>query len=282
MAKAARVVVAQAPADAIEDGDHILAVISRLRRESGRPQPRPHRSQRRRAGSRHPRGAREGRTCSPHEIDYIEAHGTGTALGDPIEAHALSKVFGAESRPRRSPVGSVKTNLGHLESAAGVAGLIKVILSLQHGEIPRHLHFQKMNPHIDWGSLQVEIPAQAKKWEASERKRIAGVSSFGFSGTNAHVIVEEAPARERIANDNDRPLHILTLSARDEKALGELRDKYVAARWPPQTSPSPTFASPPTPAAPPSITASLSWGHGRRNSPKAGREARRPPNRGSR
>src|SRR6202012_2131102 len=90
-------------------------------------------------------------------------------------------------------VGSVKTNLGHMEAAAGVAGLIKVVLALQNQKIPAHLHFQEMNPHIDWGGVPVEIPVEGRAWPRSERRRLAGVSSFGFSGTNAHVIVEEAP-----------------------------------------------------------------------------------------
>ena len=104
---------------------------------------------------------------------------------------------GAGRRTRASQplvVGSVKTNIGHLESAAGIAGLIKVVLSLQQGRIPPHLHFQEMNPHIDWKGMPVEIPVDGKEWKPGAKPRLAGVSSFGFSGTNAHVIVEEAPA----------------------------------------------------------------------------------------
>src|SRR5579862_267679 len=222
------VLVLKRLSDAIEDRDNILAVLraSALNqdgRSSGLTAPNG------KAQENVIRAALEKAGVAPNEIDYIEAHGTGTELGDPIEAHALSEIFSASPREKPLVVGSVKTNLGHLEAAAGVAGLIKVILSLQHSEIPKHLHFQKMNPHIDWGSLKVEIPVHAKKWPQGERKRLAGVSSFGFSGTNAHLIVEEAPSRERIANNNDRPLHILTLSARDDRALSELREKYVAA-----------------------------------------------------
>jgi len=163
----------------------------------------------------------------PEEIDYVEAHGTGTSLGDPIEAHALAATLG-EGRNAEHPlvIGSVKTNLGHLESASGVAGLIKVVLSLEHEEIPRHLHFQRLNPHIDWGGVAVEIPVEGRGWKRGERKRLAGVSSFGFSGTNAHVIVEEAPARAARGAGVERPLHILTVSARSAEALRELRQCY--------------------------------------------------------
>src|SRR5579862_9892153 len=222
------VVVLKRLSDALADRDNILAVLrgsavnqdgrsSGLTAPNGRSQENVIRAALSKAG------------LKPSEIDYIEAHGTGTELGDPIEAHALAGVFGDKKREKPLLVGSVKTNVGHLESAAGIAGLLKIILSLQHNEIPKHLHFQQMNPHIDWKNLAVEIPTEAKKWNAGERKRIAGVSSFGFSGTNAHVIVEEAPSRERIATHSDRPLHILTLSARDETALRQLQESYVEA-----------------------------------------------------
>ena len=164
---------------------------------------------------------------SAGDIDYIEAHGTGTSLGDPIEAHALASVFGP-GRESGSPlvVGSVKTNIGHLEAAAGIAGLIKTVLSLEHEHIPRHLHFRSMNPHIDWGGLAVEIPVEGRAWPRGKRVRRAGVSSFGFSGTNAHVIVEEAPLPSRGARTVERPLHLLGLSARTPEALEELTERY--------------------------------------------------------
>src|SRR5581483_2956079 len=163
----------------------------------------------------------------PEEISYIEAHGTGTALGDPIEAHALAAVLGA-NRTVANPlvVSSVKTNLGHLESAAGIAGLMKVVLSLQHEYLPAHLHFHQMNPHIDWKGVPVEIPVEGRRWPAGSEKRRAGVSSFGFSGTNAHVILEEAPALEKTPPERERPLHLLALSARSEQALAELAARY--------------------------------------------------------
>jgi len=131
---------------------------------------------------------------APGEIDFIEAHGTGTTLGDPIEVRALGHVFGQDPE-RVDPlyIGSVKTNLGHLESAAGVAGVIKAILSVKAGEIPPHLHFTTPSRHIEWEGIAVTVAPEGAAWPETGRPRRAGVSSFGFSGTNAHVIVEQAP-----------------------------------------------------------------------------------------
>ena len=130
---------------------------------------------------------------TPQDIDYVEAHGTGTALGDPIEMGALGAVFAPARDPQRPLlVGSVKTNIGHLEGAAGIAGLIKVGLALAQQTLPPHLHFQHPSPHIDW-SLPLQVPVQRTPWIPSARPRRAGVSSFGFGGTNAHVVLEEAP-----------------------------------------------------------------------------------------
>ena len=165
---------------------------------------------------------------TPDMISYVEAHGTGTTLGDPIEAHALAAAL-AEGRSAENPlvVGSVKTNLGHLESAAGVAGLIKVVLALEHERIPKHLHFHKLNPHIDWGGVPIEIPAEGRAWKRGNHPRLAGISSFGFSGTNAHIIVEEAPERvERQPGIKPRR-QILTASARSEAALEKLKLSYA-------------------------------------------------------
>jgi acyl transferase domain-containing protein len=163
----------------------------------------------------------------PAAVSYVEAHGTGTSLGDPIEVQALAAVLG-EGRSKDHPlmVGSVKTNFGHLEWAAGVAGLIKVVLALQHEEIPPHLHLKKLNPFVDWDDIPVVVPTEATPWPAGSVPRIAGVSSFGFSGTNSHVIVEEAPRQDEGRTDVDRPLQILTLSARSESAL-----RAVAVRF---------------------------------------------------
>ena len=128
------------------------------------------------------------------DVDYLEAHGTGTSLGDPIEVQAAAAVYGAGRDPNRPLlIGSVKTNIGHLESAAGVAGLIKVVLSLQHEVLPQNLHFENPSPHIPWDSLPVRVVDKAIPWQPNGRPRRAGISSFGFSGTNAHVLIEEAP-----------------------------------------------------------------------------------------
>jgi acyl transferase domain-containing protein/NADP-dependent 3-hydroxy acid dehydrogenase YdfG/acyl carrier protein len=129
------------------------------------------------------------------DIGYVEAHGTGTSLGDPIEVRALAGALGA-GRTQQNPllIGSVKTNLGHLESAAGIAGVMKVVLALQHERIPRHLHFRNPSPHIAWSEYPVRVTSESVPWPRGERRRLAGVSSFGFSGTNAHVVLEEAPA----------------------------------------------------------------------------------------
>jgi acyl transferase domain-containing protein len=177
------------------------------------------------------RAALKAAHLQPHDVDYIEAHGTGTALGDPIELEALASVLG-KNRPADRPlrIGSVKTNLGHLESAAGIAGLIKVVLSMVKERIPQQLHFRKLNPRISLGSAPVEILAEAIAWPRSERPRIAGVSAFGFSGTNAHIILEEAPAAKepaRLAQSPDRPAHLLVLSASSETALRDLSLAYA-------------------------------------------------------
>ncbi|MEM7125060.1 MAG: SDR family NAD(P)-dependent oxidoreductase [Chloroflexota bacterium] len=171
---------------------------------------------------------------SPHQIQYIEAHGTGTPLGDPIEIGALSSVFGQRTDPLY--VGSVKTNIGHLELAAGVAGLMKLVLSLQKGKIPPHLHLNTPNPHIDWDASPVQVPTEATDWLRSDEthERIGGVSSFGFSGTNAHVIISEAPSTEALASVSvepgdavtERPAHILTLSAKSSESLHAYVQRY--------------------------------------------------------
>jgi myxalamid-type polyketide synthase MxaB len=164
-------------------------------------------------------------SVDPSEIGYIEAHGTGTAVGDPIEAVALGAVFCGRSSPLL--VGSVKTNCGHLEWAAGVCGLIKVILSMDRGVIPPHLHFRQPNPLIPWDKLPIRIVTELTPWPAG--KRLAGVSSFGFGGTNAHVIVEQAPARPAASSAVERPLHMLTLSAKSEAALRQLAARMAEA-----------------------------------------------------
>jgi acyl transferase domain-containing protein len=162
----------------------------------------------------------------PHDVTYVEAHGTGTSLGDPIEVQALAAVLG-QQRASDNPLflGSVKTNFGHLEAAAGVAGLVKVVLSLVHKQIPPHLHFKQPNPHAPLSSIPAVVPTALTEWQPRGVRR-AGVSSFGFTGMNAHVIVEEAPAQGGEANAVERPRHVLTLSARTSAAL-----EVLAKRW---------------------------------------------------
>jgi acyl transferase domain-containing protein/NADPH:quinone reductase-like Zn-dependent oxidoreductase/NAD(P)-dependent dehydrogenase (short-subunit alcohol dehydrogenase family)/acyl carrier protein len=154
----------------------------------------------------------------PAAVTYVEAHGTGTSLGDPIEIDALGRVFQA-SRERPVFLGSVKTNLGHLEAAAGITGLLKVVLMLRHRRIPPHLHLNQLSPHVSWQQYPFVIPTEIADWNSGNGKRIAGVSSFGFSGTNAHVILEESTETLPAARGIDRPLHLLTLSAREKDAL---------------------------------------------------------------
>lgn len=158
---------------------------------------------------------------SPDEISYVETHGTATQLGDPIEVAALAQVFNtASSRPGSCAIGSVKTNLGHLDAAAGVAGLIKTVLSLEHRLIAPSLHFSRPNPRCDLSGTPFYVPQSARPWEAGKNgePRRAGVSSFGIGGTNAHVIVEEAPAAGPSAASR-LPAQVLVLSAKSEVAL---------------------------------------------------------------
>ena len=163
----------------------------------------------------------------PAEVDYIETHGTGTSLGDPVEVGALSAVF--RDRPEERPLvlGSVKTNIGHLDAAAGIAGLIKAVLSLQHEQIPRNLHFNEPNPHIGWDACPLKVPTESHLWPRGEKPRMAGVSSFGISGTNAHILLAEAPEMDRAHGGIDRSRHLFTLSAKCEKGLNQLAQAYA-------------------------------------------------------
>ena len=215
-------------ADAVADGDRILAVVrGSAVNQDGRS-----------AGLTAPNGpaqeaviraALAAAGLPATDVGYVEAHGTGTALGDPIEVGALAAVFG----PGRDPgqplaIGSVKTNIGHLEAAAGIAGVIKVVLALQRQEIPPHLHFQTANPRVDWASLPITVPVATTSWPAISGRRLAGVSSFGFSGCNAHVILEGAPPPNVPEPEQERPRHLLVLSARDRPSLTELARGYAS------------------------------------------------------
>lgn len=166
---------------------------------------------------------------APGEVSYVEAHGTGTSLGDPVEVSALANIY-CQGRRSDDPLflGSVKANIGHAEAAAGIAGLIKVVLAMKHGHIPLQLHFTKPNPQIALDAISAAIPVAGVPWRSGPSgRRLAGVSSFGFSGTNAHVVVEEAPeAGQEGKNGPERPMRILALSAKTEEALDRLAGRY--------------------------------------------------------
>ena len=226
----AGVVVLKRLSDARRDGDPILAILrgSAVNQDGAS------------SGLTVPNGAAQealirkalaAAGLKPEEVDYVEAHGTGTSLGDPIEVEALAAAL-ARDRTRERPlrIGSVKTNIGHLESAAGIAGLIKVVLALAHRELPAQLHFQKANPHVAWDALAIEVVTQPRPWPTGEDRRVAGVSSFGFTGTNAHLLVEEAPPSAPLPKTEApaRAHHLLTLSARTDGSLRALARELAA------------------------------------------------------
>src|SRR6478752_1520519 len=191
------VVVLKRLGDALRDGNRVLAVVrgSALNqdgRSNGLMAPNPA------AQTAVLRAAYANAGVPPHEVDYVETHGTGTLLGDPIEARALGTVLG-RGRPENSPllIGAIKSNLGHLEAAAGIAGFIKAVLAVQRGHIPPNLGFQTPNPHIPFDQMRLKVVADHQDWPARNeglpRPRRAGVSSFGFGGANAHVVIEQGP-----------------------------------------------------------------------------------------
>ncbi|ADO71800.1 modular polyketide synthase [Stigmatella aurantiaca DW4/3-1] len=227
----AGVLVLKRLSEALADGDPILSVmrgtaVNQDGRSNGLTAPS------RAAQERVIESALRQGGVSPLDVSYVEAHGTGTSLGDPIEVQALAAVLGKD-RPRSAPlgIGSVKTNVGHLEGAAGVTSLIKAILALRHRELPRSLHFKTPSPHIPWDELPVEVISEHRPWRVPEgKRRILGVSSFGFSGTNAHVILEEAPEagpRSKAPSIPERP-ELLVLSARAPQALQEAAVRFSA------------------------------------------------------
>jgi amino acid adenylation domain-containing protein/FkbM family methyltransferase len=215
--------------DALADGDRVRAVLRGTAvntdgRSSGLTVP---------SGAAQQdviRRALEDAGVTAAEIGYVEAHGTGTALGDPIEAGALGAVFGA--RPPSAPllIGSIKSNIGHAEGAAGVAGVLKAMLALERGVLPPSLHFRVPNAHVDWDRLPLRVVDSLRPWPAGPRR--AGVSAFGFSGTNAHAVLEAAPAAAPAADGETaagaRPAVLLALSARGETSLRRLAARYAA------------------------------------------------------
>jgi acyl transferase domain-containing protein/NAD(P)-dependent dehydrogenase (short-subunit alcohol dehydrogenase family)/aryl carrier-like protein len=164
-------------------------------------------------------------------LDFVETHGTGTALGDPIELHALADALG-RTRQRPLVLGAVKTQIGHLGPAAGIAGLVKTVLALEHGMIPPNLHFHRLNPNIDLGRFPAVFPRSPMPWPEGNGPRLAGVSSFGFSGTNVHLVVEQAPRATPAPTSDDRQpdgFCLLCLSARSRQALQDLCKRYQSA-----------------------------------------------------
>ncbi len=207
-------------ADALADGDPIHAVIigSAVNQDghtNGISLPSPE------AQARLVRDACVNAGISSNEVAYVEAHGTGTAVGDPIEAHALAMAL-CQDRPADAPllIGSVKTNLGHLETASGVAGLVKALLIVKHARIPASLHFDTPNPNIDFESLKLRVPVANETFPGTQAMRIAGVNSFGFGGANAHVLLAEPPLRPHPSalSEQDRGWPLM-LSARSEESL---------------------------------------------------------------
>lgn len=219
------VVVLKRLSEAQQNGDRILAMIKGTAvnhngLSNGLSAPNP------KAQETLIRQALERSGVKPAEISYVEAGSTGTFLGDMIEVKSLQAVLGeGRSVEQTCAIGSVKTNIGHCESAGGMAGLIKVLLLLQHGAIAPNLHFHQPNPNIKLNGTPFFVPTQVQPWTNS--RRIAGISSFGFGGTNAHVIVEESPLTVSVNNPLERPLHILTLRAKSETALRQLAHRYA-------------------------------------------------------
>jgi myxalamid-type polyketide synthase MxaE and MxaD len=221
------VVVLRRLADARRDGDRILAVL----RGSAVNQDGPSNGLTAPNGDAQEAVIRQALAVAgvePGAVSFVECHGTGTPIGDPIEVHALGRTYGA-GRAAGEPVviGSAKTTVGHQEAGAGIAGLIKVVLSLQNEEIPPHLNFEKPNPLIPLSEMPVVVPVERRAWPRGDRPRLAGLSSFGLSGTNAHLVVEEAPPAELARAWPFRGVQVLPVSARTSEAATALAASYA-------------------------------------------------------
>ncbi len=207
------VVVLKRLSDAHRDGDRVLAVVrgSAVNQDGAS------------SGVTVPNGpaqqallrqALASARLAPSDVQYVEAHGTGTPLGDPIELEALSKVFADRGHAPPLVLGSVKTNLGHMEAAAGIAGFIKTVLAVRNGHIPRHLNFTQMTPHAPGAMSTLSIAVTSQEWPSVDGPRRAGVSSFGVSGTNAHVVVEQAPDRVVVGSESGPVVATLVVSGK--------------------------------------------------------------------
>ncbi|GAB4460433.1 MAG: hypothetical protein OHK0037_07670 [Elainellaceae cyanobacterium] len=225
----AGVVVLKRLSEAIADGDQIYAVVKGSAIGNDGSQ---------KVGYLAPRADGQAAVISealavagvePDSITYVEAHGTGTELGDPIEVAALTKAFRSGTRRQQfCALGSVKTNVGHLNVASGIVGFIKTVLCLHHRQLPPSLHFQQPNPQIDFANSPFFVNTTLRDWETDGSPRRASVNSLGIGGTNAHVVLEEAPQLSRpLATVPDRPLHLLALSAKTPAALQALTRRYV-------------------------------------------------------
>ncbi|MCA1684968.1 MAG: type I polyketide synthase, partial [Planctomycetia bacterium] len=225
----AGVVVLKPLARALADGDPVYAVVrgsavNQDGRSNGLTAPN------REAQEAVLRAAYRNAGVAPGDVDYVEAHGTGTLLGDPIEASALAAVVGeGRSEGGACALGSVKTNVGHLEAASGIAGVIKVALAIDRGVIPASLHFREPNPHIPFDALPIRVQTESAPWPGRDRPRLAGVSSFGFGGTNAHAVLGSAPTRDAVAGSSagrGPEARLIPLSARTPQALHALGRSY--------------------------------------------------------
>ncbi|MDZ8093949.1 MAG: SDR family NAD(P)-dependent oxidoreductase [Nostoc sp. DedQUE05] len=215
-------------ADAIADGDNIYAVIkgSAINNDGSQKISYTAPSVQRQAAMI--AQAQAIADINPETITYIETHGTGTTLGDPIEIAALTQAFRSKTQKQQfCAIGSVKTNIGHLDTASGIAGLIKTVLALKHGLLPPSLNFKHPNPKIDFANSPFYVNTTLSDWQTDQTPRRAGVTSLGVGGTNVHVVLEEAPSDFRLDDADDNPKSLLTVSAKTETALRELARRYV-------------------------------------------------------
>ena len=216
--------------DAEADGDHILALIKGTAINNDGAQKVGYTAPRVEGQARVIRAAQVAARVEPQSIRYVEAHGTGTPMGDPIEVAALTQAFRAGTdRNGFCAIGSVKTNIGHLDAAAGIAGLIKTVLALSHQQIPPSLHFSSPNPEIAFAETPFYVNTKLTGWNSAGAPRRAGVSSFGLGGTNAHVVMEEAPVVERERDRVNNRQRLIVLSARSEAALNETTTRLAAS-----------------------------------------------------
>lgn len=223
------VLVLKRLSDAVEDGDPILGVIrGAYMNQDGRSNgfTAPNAS----AQAALLKDALDKTNLTPNDIDYIETHGTGTSLGDPIELEGLKQVYGTRSNSQQLVIGTIKANLGHTEGCAGVAGIIKALLCLQHKQFPKHLNFDTPNPLFDWTELPVSIPQKLTEWKKDKNQlRRAGISSFGVSGTNVHIIIEEPETGYKQNKSKHKYTSlVLPISAKSKEALIEYCRKYIS------------------------------------------------------